>query len=48
MGLKDGAMEEDEGFGFEIGHLTEVVDVAIGTQAADDGGAWWSVNGVAL
>ena len=48
MGLEDWAMEEDEGFGIEIGCVAEVVDVAIGTQAADDGEAGWSVNGVAL
>ena len=48
MGLEDGTMEQDEGFGFEIGGVAEVVDVAIGTQAAADGGTGWGVNGVAL
>jgi hypothetical protein len=28
--------------------VTEVVDVAVGSQAADDLGAWGRVNGVAL
>ena len=45
---KDRAMEQDEGFGFGIGGVTEVIDVAIGAQAADDGGAGWSINGLAL
>ena len=48
MGLEDWAMEEDEGFGIEIGCVAEVVDVAIRTQAADEGGTGWGVNGVTL
>ena len=48
MGLEDWAMEEDEGFGIEIGCVAEVVAVAIGTQAADEGGTGWGVNGVTL
>ena len=48
MGLEDWAMEEDEGFGIEIGCMAEVVEVAIGTQAADDDGPGWGVNGVTL
>ena len=45
MGLEDGAMEEEDGFGFGIGGVAKVVDVAIGPQAAEDGGTGWSVNG---
>ena len=48
MGLEDGTMEQDEGFGFEIGGVAEVVEVAIGTSAAEDGGTGWGVHGVAL
>lgn len=45
---KDRTMEEDDGFGFWIGGVAEVIDVAVRAQAADDGGAWWSINGLAL
>ena len=45
---KDRNMEEDDGFGFWIGGVTEVIDVAIRAQAADDGGARWSINGLTL
>ena len=48
MGLEDWAMEEDEGFGIEIGCMAEVVEVAIRTQAADEGGTGGGVNGVTL
>ena len=48
MGLEHGAMEEDDGFGFFVRGVTEVVNVTIGAQAAQDGGAGWSVNGLAL
>ena len=41
-------MEEDDGFGFWIGGVAEVIDVAIRAQAADDGGAWRCLNGLAL
>jgi len=34
-GSKDGAMEQDDGFCFWIGGLTEVIDIAIGFEAAD-------------
>ena len=27
--------------------MTQVIDVAVWTQAADDFGAWWGVNGLA-
>ena len=46
--LEDRAMEEEDGFGFWIGGMAEVEDVAIGAQAADDGGTRWSINGLAL
>lgn len=46
--LKDRAMEQDEGFAFGIWGVTEVEDVAIWAQAADDRGSGWSVNGLAL
>jgi len=39
-GLEDGDVEQDEGFGCGIGGMTEIVDVAVWTEAADDGGAW--------
>ena len=42
------AMEQDAGFGFGIGRLAEVVNVSIWAEAADDGGARWGVNGLAL
>jgi hypothetical protein len=41
-------MEQDDGFGFGIGGLTEVIDVPIGAEAADDGGAWRCGEGVPL
>ena len=48
MGSEDGAMEQDDGFGFFVRGVTEVVNVTIGAQAAQDGGAGRSVNGLAL
>jgi hypothetical protein len=45
---KDRTMEQDDGFGLGIWGVTEVVDVAIWAQAADDDGAWWSLNLLAL
>ena len=41
-------MEEHDGFGFWIGGVAEVIDVAVRAQAADDGGAWRSLQGLAL
>ena len=38
-GSEDWDMDQDDGFGFGIGSLTEVIDVPIGAEAADDGGA---------
>ena len=45
---EDGAVQQDDGFGFWIWGVSEVVNVTIGTQAADDGGTRRGVNGVAL
>ena len=47
MGLEDWAMKQDKGFGFGVGGVPEVKDVAVGPEAADDGGTGWSVNGLA-
>ena len=41
-------MEEDDGFGFWIGGVAEVIEVAVRAQAADDGGAWRSGDGQTL
>jgi hypothetical protein len=41
-------MEEEDGFSFWIGGVTEVIDVTIRAQAADDGGAGWRLYGLAL
>jgi hypothetical protein len=46
--LKDRTKEQNDGFGFGIGGIAEGIDVAIGAQAADDRGAGWSLNGLAL
>ena len=48
MGLEHWAVEEDDGFCVFVWGVTEIVDVAIGAEAAQDGGAGWSVNGLAL
>lgn len=48
MGLEDWNMQKDYGFGVFVWSVTEVVGVAIGSQAADDFGAGWGVNGKAL
>ena len=47
-GLEDRAMEQDDGFGLWIWGVAEVGDVAVGAQAAQDGGAGRSVNEVAV
>ena len=39
-------MKQDEWFGSGVGSVAEVIDVAIGPEAADDGGARRSVNGL--
>ena len=41
-------MEQDDGFGLWVWGVAEVEDVAVGTEAADDGGARSGINGVAL
>ena len=41
-------MAQDDGFGFGIWGVTEVIDVAIWAQATDDGDAGRSINGLAL
>ena len=48
MRSEDRAVEQDYGFGVFVWSVTEVVGVAIGSQAADDFGAGWGVNGKAL
>ena len=40
-------MKQDKEFGFGVGGVPEVKDVAVGPEAADDGGTGWSVNGLA-
>jgi hypothetical protein len=37
-------MEQDNGFGLGARDVAEVIDIAIWAQAADHGGAWWSIN----
>ena len=44
--LKDGTMEQNDGFGFGIRSVAEVIDVPIGPQATDHGGAGWCLNGL--
>ena len=46
--LKDRTMEQDNGFGLGIGSLAEVIDVTIGSQATDNGGTGWCLNGLSL
>ena len=41
-------MEDDDGFGFGIWGMLEVIDVAVWSEATDDGGTWRSCNGMAL
>ena len=41
-------MEQDDGFGVFVRSLAEVVNVAVGAEAAEDGGAGWRVEGLAL
>src|SRR3990172_366435 len=48
MGSEHWAMEQDDGFGFWVRRVAEVENVAIGAETADNGGAGWSVNGLAL
>jgi len=48
MGSEDRDMEEDEGYGFWIWGVAEVVNVSIWAETTDDGGAGWGVNGLTL
>lgn len=41
-------MEQDDGFGFGIRRMAEVVNVSIGSEATDNGGARWGLEGKAL
>ena len=47
-GSEDRDMEQDDGFGLRVWGLTEVEGVAIWAETTDDGGAWRSVDGMAL
>jgi len=47
-GLEDWNMEEVYGFGFGVGSILEVVDVAVRAETADDGGAWRGIDRMAL
>ena len=46
--LEDWAMEQDDGFGFGIGSVAQVEAVAVWSQAANDRGTRWSIDGLAL
>ncbi len=46
--LEDWAMEQDEGVGLGIGSVAQVIDVAVGPQAANGCGTRWSIYGLAL
>ncbi len=48
MGLEDWTMEQDDWFLVFVWGVPEVVNVASGAEAADDGGAGWSIKGLAL
>ena len=45
---EDRAVEQNQGFGLGVWGVVEVVDVAVGAQAAEDGGAGRGGNGLAL
>jgi hypothetical protein len=47
-GSEDGDVEQDDGFGFGIRGLPEVVEVTVRAEAADDGGTGRRSEGVAL
>ena len=47
-GLEARTVEQDDGFGRRVEGVAEVVDVAVGAQAADDGGAGRGVHPLAL
>lgn len=48
MSSEDRAVEEDDGLGVWVRGAAEVEDVAVGTQAADDGGPGWSLHRLAM
>ena len=41
-------MEQDDGFGFWIWGVTEVKEVAVGSETTNDVGAWGSIAGEVL
>ena len=45
---EDRAMEQNQRFCLGVWGAAEVEEVAVGSQAADDGGAGWGGNGMAL
>ncbi len=47
-GLEDRTVEQDDVFGRWVRGVTEVVDVAVWAQAADDGGAGRGIHGLPL
>ena len=47
-GSKDRDMEQDDGFGFWIWGVTEVKEVAVGSETTNDVGAWGSIAGEVL
>jgi len=47
-GLKDWNMEEMDGFVFWVLGMLEIMDVAVWPEAANDGGAWRGIDGMAL
>lgn len=47
-GSKDRDLEQDDGFGCWLWGVPEVKEVAVGSEATNDVGAWGSVEGVAL
>jgi len=47
-GLKDWNMEEKDGFVFLVWGMLEIIDIAVWAEAANDGGAWRCIDGMAL
>lgn len=47
-GSEDGDVKQEDGFGFGIGGMAQVVDVTVRAKAADHGGTRRSSNGVAM
>jgi len=48
MGLEDWTVEQDDGFGTWVGGVAEVIDVAVGAQAANDCGPGWCGHRLSL